>query len=163
MKVYLASDHGGFNLKEAIKNFLLHEGYRVEDFGDKELNPDDDYTDFVFPLADKISRDWSKEDLNLQSGEIQSLGVVVCRSGSGEVIAANKVKGVRAVLSFSPEHAAKARVDNDANVLSLPSDYIDLEKAKEIIKEFLTTGFSYEERHIRRLRKILDYENHRGY
>lgn len=147
MKVFLAADHGGFLLKEKVKVFLEDQGYAVEDFGAHSLEDGDDYPDYVFPLAEALS---GKE------GEV--LGLAFCRSGSGEAIAANKVRGIRATLSFSPEHAAKAREDNDANLLCLPSDYLDEDRVKKIVKAFLTTPFSSAERHRRRLQKIENYE-----
>ena len=151
MKVFLASDHGGFALKEEIKNYLLIENYEVEDIGNTENNPEDDYPDFIIPLAEKVA---SENDV---------IGIVFGRSGNGEQIAANKVKGVRAALCTSPQMAAKAREDDHANVLALGGDYLDFEFAKEIVETFLKTPFSTEERHVRRVNKITAYEsaNHR--
>ncbi len=156
-KVYLASDHGGFALKERIKGDLVSAGYDVDDLGPKEFDEEDDYPDFVIPLARRVveeGRRGADEEINQKV-----LGVVICRSGGGDVIAANKVKGARAVLSFSPEHAVKTRTDDNANVLALAADFIDFEKAKSIVKAFLQTPFSFETRHLRRLKKIEDYES----
>lgn len=147
MKVYLAGDHGGFPLKEQLRKFLLERGYAVEDLGPMSLDPGDDYPDFVFPLAGKVA------------AESDALGIVICRSGSGEVIAANKVRRIRATLSFSAQHARMARTDNDANILALPADYLNLSQVQEIAETFLTTPFSQAERHIRRLQKIKEYED----
>lgn len=146
MKIYLASDHGGYQLKNEIKAHLTSMGYGVEDMGAHRLNPLDDYTDFVFPLAEKIS----------QSGT--SMGIILGRSGNGEAIAANKVKGVRAALCFDEAMARKAREHNNANVLSIGSDFIDLETAKKIVDAFLETHYPAMERHERRLAKIAEYE-----
>jgi ribose 5-phosphate isomerase B len=146
MKVYIASDHGGFEYKEELKKYLKGKGYEVEDMGAHELDPKDDYTDFVFPLAMRVSK------------EEGSFGIVLGRSGNGEQIAANKVKGIRAVLCLNEVMAEKARDHNDANVLSLGADYVDLETAKKVVEVFLETPFSEAERHVRRIGKITNYE-----
>lgn len=146
MKVYIASDHGGYELKEALERYLVELGHEVEDMGAHGLDPDDDYPDFVIPAAEGVARNPG------------SVGIVLGRSGNGEQIAANKVKGVRATLCLNPEMARKAREHNDANILSLGADYVDMETAKEIVALFLETPFSGEERHKRRIRKITAYE-----
>lgn len=146
-KVYVASDHGGFALKEEVKTYLQNEGYVVEDMGNTEMQPDDDYPDFIFPMAEQVAADGN------------SFGIVLGRSGNGEQIAANKVKGIRAALCTSPQMAMKAREHNNANVLSIGADYLDFEFAKEIIESFLTTSFSTDERHQRRIDKVTKYES----
>lgn len=147
MKIYIGSDHGGYQLKEELKKYLSEQGYEIEDLGAHELDPDDDYPDYVFPTAESVARN---------SG---SMGIVIGRSGNGEVIAANKVKGIRAALCWNEEVAKKAREHNDTNVLSLGADYIDSETARKIVKTFLETSFSGEERHKRRIEKIKNYES----
>lgn len=146
MKVYIASDHGGYKYKEELKEYIRDKGYEVEDMGAHELDPEDDYPDFVIPLALRVAQ--GKQDL----------GIVIGRSGNGEQIAANKVKGIRAALCLNDEMAKKAREHNDANVLSLGADYIDLETAKKIAETFLKTPFSEDKRHKMRLDKISKYE-----
>lgn len=146
MKVYLATDHAGFELKEKIKNNLLENNYEVEDCGAFELNKDDDYPDFILEAAEKISRDPS------------SFGIVFGKSGAGECIVANKIKGIRAVLGFSKENVELSRLHNDANVLSLGSMFVDEYLAKDLVKTFLETKFSNEKRHVRRINKIKDVE-----
>ncbi len=146
MKVYLASDHGGFEYKEKLKKYLNGEGYEIEDMGAEELDPSDDYPDFVFPLALRVSK------------EPGSLGIILGRSGNGEAIAANKVKGVRAAHCTEAKMAQMAREHNNANVLSLGADYIDVSAAKSIVKVFLETPFSSDTRHARRINKIVSYE-----
>lgn len=146
MKIYIASDHGGFNLKEELKKYLQKVGHEVEDFDNKSYESEDDYPDFVFPLAEKVA------------AEPESLGVVLGRSGNGEAMAANKVKGIRAALCLNETMAKKAREHNDANVLALGADYIDEKTAKEIVETFIKTPFSEEERHKRRIEKISSYE-----
>lgn len=139
--IYIASDHGGFKLKEELRNWLSQE-YNVEDLGAFKLDPNDDYPDFIFPLAKKVVSDE------------KSFGIIIGRSGNGEAIVANKVKGIRAALCLNEEMAVKAKEHNNANILSLGADYIDLELAKEITKAFLNASFLKEERHARRIEKI---------
>ena len=146
MKVLIAADHGGYELKEALEDYLENKGIEVEDIGNHELDPDDDYPDFVFPLAQRIS-------------EKGGIGIVIGRSGNGEVIAANKVRGVKAALCTNVKHAKKAREDNHANVLSLGADFVDNDTAKEIADVFINTEFSKEDRHVRRVAKITSYES----
>ncbi|MFA5932876.1 MAG: RpiB/LacA/LacB family sugar-phosphate isomerase [Microgenomates group bacterium] len=145
--IYLASDHGGFELKEQIKDWLKDNNYQYEDLGAKTLDPGDDYPDFVIPLAQKIS------------AEPDNFGIILGRSGNGEAIVANKVKGVRAALAFNEKMAQMAREHNDANVLSIGADYLSVEEVEKIVKTFLETPFSEVERHVRRLKKIEELEN----
>lgn len=140
--IYLGADHGGFAFKEEIKQYLSDRGIETEDMGASTLDPNDDYTDFIIPVARKVA---STPD---------SLGIVIGRSGNGEAIAANKISGIRAVLCLNEKMAEKAKDHNNANILSLGADYISLEDAKKIVQKFLDTPFSNEERHIRRLKKI---------
>lgn len=146
MKIYIGSDHGGYALKEELKKFLVENDYEVEDIGAHELVDGDDYPDFVIPVGEKIV------------GAPGSFGIIIGRSGNGEAMATNKVKGVRAAVCLSAEHAKLAREHNDANILSLGANFIDLETAKKIVKTFLETPFSNAERHLRRIGKIQEYE-----
>lgn len=147
MKVFIGSDHGGYQLKEELKTFLAGKGIEVVDLGAHALDPQDDYPDFVIPVAEKVASDPG------------SFGIVLGRSGNGEAIAANKGRGIRAALCLSIEMAKKAREHNDANTLSLGADFVDPETAKRIVEAFLTTPFSNEERHKRRIKKITEYES----
>ena len=147
MVIYIGADHGGFELKEQIKSWLSQNSYEVEDFGADSLNPEDDYPDFIILVVEKVV-------LNSKS-----LGIVIGRSGNGEAIAANKVKGIRAAVCLNVEMAEKAKEHNNANILSLGADYIQREEAEEIVRTFLDTPFSNEERHMRRLDKIEALEN----
>lgn len=147
MKVYLASDHAGLELKEKIKTFLTEKGYEVTDCGAFEFDKDDDYPDFVSAAAEKVSKDEG------------SLGIVFGKSGAGEAVVANKIKGVRAVVGFRRENVLLARTHNDANVISLGSAFVNDEEAKELVILFLETPFSNEERHKRRIEKIKKLEN----
>lgn len=151
MKIYIGTDHGGFELKEKLKDWLTENQYGVEDMGAHELVEDDDYPDFVIPVAEKVAKE--------QREGLETLGIVVGRSGNGEAIAANKVKGVRAAVCTSVGMARKAREHNNANILVLGADYVDENLVKEMVKAFLETPFSGEERHRRRLQKIEKYES----
>jgi len=146
MKVYIASDHAGYEYKGEIIKFLEEGGYEVIDCGNEKYDSNDDYPDFIIPLAEKVSK------------AVDSFGIALGRSGNGEAIAANKVEGVRAAMGFSPQMTKKAREDNDANILCLGADYVDLQTACKAVEIFLKTPFSGIDRHARRIKKIKDYE-----
>lgn len=146
MKIYLGADHAGFELKEKVKAYLENEGYDVEDCGAFEFDKNDDYPDFIALCATKVAQD--------PNGK----GIVFGKSGAGECIVANKIKGIRAVLGVNKTNVGLSRTHNDANVLSLGSLFADEMLAKELAKIFLTTSFSNEERHIRRIEKIKQIE-----
>ena len=146
MRIYIAADHAGFLLKEQIKQSLREKGHQVEDVGNSKLDTADDYPDFVIPAAEKVAKD---------SG---GMGIVLGRSGNGEVISANKVRGVRAALCLDEEMARLARNDNNANVLALGVNFVDGLKAEKIVEVFLDTPFPEEKRHARRVAKITSYE-----
>lgn len=141
--IYLGADHRGFKLKEGLKLFLAAIGYQFEDLGPFSLNPDDDFPDYAFPVADKVAADPER-----------NLGILMCSSGNGEVIAANKVKGVRAALGWTPEVAKFARQDDFTNVLALPAEYISEGEAQAIVKTWLETQPSSEPRFKRRIDEI---------
>lgn len=147
MTIYLGADHGGFNLKEHLKDILKKDGYDVVDCGPTSHVEGDDYPDYAIPVAKQVER---SPDL--------SRGILICRSGFGMDIAANKFPKVRAVLPMSPDHAFQARHDDDANVLCFAADFIDDAMAENITKVFLSTAFAKEERYARRLQKIADIE-----
>ncbi len=140
MKVAIASDHAGFEYKEAIRDHLARLGHEVHDFGtdSSELV---DYPDFVRPAAEAVAR-----------GEYDR-GIVLGGSGNGEAMVANRVRGVRCALAWNVESARLSRLHNDANVLSLGQRIIDLEAALAIVDEWLTTPFEGG-RHADRIRKI---------
>lgn len=147
MKIYLGADHGGFELKEKIKTWLTEWGYEFEDLGNTINDPEDDYPDFAFKVAEAVSKN------------PESRGVLACRSAAGMVMAANKIKRIRAVAAFDVTSAKHSREHNDANVLGLSGDWMDEETAQEILRVFLETPFSGEERHQRRIEKIKKYED----
>lgn len=144
--IYLAADHGGFALKEKLKAYLMHKGIHIKDLGASFYNPQDDYPDYAIPLGKEIVK-------------AHTLGIVACRNGQGVCIAANKVRGVRAVTGFSVAEVRMARLHDKANILSLPANYLSWEKARSLVHTFLQTKFSHGIRHQRRLRKIARYEH----
>lgn len=146
MKVYLGADHGGYQLKEKIKGWLDQWKYPYADLGNTQLDNSDDYPDFAFKVGEAVA------------GEPNSRGVLACRSGVGMAIAANKIKGIRAVAPVDEASAIHSRSHNDANVLALSGDSLSDEKAKKVLKIWIETKFSNEERHRRRLAKIASYE-----
>lgn len=145
--IYLGSDHGGFSLKEKLKVWLLENNIVFEDMGANFFDANDDYPDFIIPVAQKVT--------SVPTG----LGIIIGRSGNGEAICANKVKGIRAAVCLNEEMAKKAKGHNNANILSLGADYISDTEAKRIVKTFINTNFSNEEKHIRRINKINQLEN----
>lgn len=146
MTIYLGSDHAGFSLKEKVKEHLSGR-FQVEDQGAYTLQEGDDYPDFVEKVARKVAADPA------------SRGIVFGKSGAGEAIAANKVKGIRAFVGFNKENVSLGREHNDANILSLGSDFVGEDDASMLVDIFLATPFSEEERHIRRNEKIKQIEN----
>lgn len=142
MKIYLGADHGGYKLKEEIKNWLSEWNFEYEDLGNKQFDSEDDYPDFAWPVAVKVG------------SEPGTFGILVCRSGQGECIVANKAKGARAALAWNEKSAVASRNDDDANILCLPADFLTLDNAKKILHFFLTTPFAGEERFIRRVNKV---------
>lgn len=145
--IYLGADHRGYKLKEVVKTYLTELGFDFEDIGALELNPDDDYPDFALAVAKKVA----------ENPEINR-GILICSSGVGVDIVANKSKGVRSALSFNAKQAQMSRNDDDANILSLPADYIDENLTKDIVKTWLETPFSGLERYVRRIEKVKNIE-----
>ena len=146
MNIYIAADHRGFELKNQLRDWLEEEGHKVEDLGADKYDEGDDFPDFGIPLAKEVA---------ISSG---SLGVAICGSGVGMSVATGKVSGVRSAMVGSPELAEAARRDDDVNVIALGSNFVDFEQAKEIVKASIETDFSGEERHKRRVDKIMEYE-----
>ncbi|MET8467518.1 ribose-5-phosphate isomerase [Micromonospora zamorensis] len=149
MRVYLGSDHAGFELKVHLANHLAKQGYDVVDVGPQSYDPDDDYPTFCLHTGDQVVAD--------ETG----LGVVIGGSGNGEQIAANKVAGVRAALAWSVETAQLARQHNDANVVAIGARQHTLDEATGIVEAFLNTPFSGNERHARRINQVAEYERTR--
>ncbi len=145
--IYIGSDHRGYKLKEILKNYLRELNYAWKDLGANELNPDDDYPDFALAVAKKVA-----EDLE------NNRGILICGSGVGVDIVANKIRNIRSALCFDAKQAQASRNDNNANILSLPADYISESLAKEIVKIWLETPFSGSEHYVRRIEKIKKIE-----
>ena len=145
--VYLGSDHRGFQLKEKLKQQLTEWGYDHEDLGPFEYNKDDDYPVFAEVVARKVAAD---------NG---SRGILVCGSGVGIDVAANKIDGIRAGTISEPEQVRASVHDEDLNVLSLSADFLNENKAIEIAKAFLEAKYSKEERYERRLEEIKNIES----
>ncbi len=146
--IYIGTDHAGFEMKEILNEYLLEQGYEVTDLGTNS-NDSCDYPDFIFPVAEKVA-----EDLE------NNLGIVLGGSGQGEAMAANKVKGIRAVVynAHQLEIIKLSKEHNNSNVLSIGARFISIEEAKEAVKLWLETIFSGDERHVRRIEKIKLYE-----
>ena len=143
--IYLGADHAGFELKEKIKKFLNKKKINYEDLTPK-FKEGDDYPEIAFKIGEKVSRD-------------RGNGILFCGSGNGMAIAANKVKGIRAVEAYDRISAKLSREDNDSNILVLGSWFIKEGNAEEIVLKWLNIRFSGLERHKRRIKKIEDYEN----
>ena len=146
MRVYLGSDHAGFELKAALVAWLGTAGHEAVDCGPASYVADDDYPVYVMRAAASVA------------GDPGSLGIVIGGSGNGEQIAANKVPGIRAALAWTAETAQLAREHNDANVLSLGARQYSLDDAVELARIFVSTPFSGEPRHVRRIAMISDFE-----
>lgn len=147
MLIYIGADHRGFQLKEILKNQLAQWGYEASDVGNSQLDENDDYPDF----AEKVGNAISQEPFSRK-------GILICGSGVGVDIVANKFKRVRSSLVFSADQAFAARNDDDANILCLPADFLSQEEAVKILSTWLQTPFSEDVQHRRRLAKISDIE-----
>lgn len=145
-RVGVAADHGGFELKEQLVERLTAEGYEVVDFGAFRLNPEDDYPDFVVPLARAVAR-----------AELYP-GVAICGSGVGACVVANKVPGVRACLIHETFSAHQGVEDDDMNMICLGGRVLGRALAWELVKTFLSARFIGAERHRRRLAKVAAVE-----
>jgi len=146
MRVYLGSDHAGYELKVHLVRHLTGLGYEVADIGPNRYVADDDYPAYCLATGARVVADPG------------SLGVVIGGSGNGEQIAANKVPGVRAALAWNQETAALAREHNDANVVAIGARQHTLDEASTLVDTFLTTAFSGNTRHYRRIEQVAAYE-----
>lgn len=149
MKIYVGADHGGFKLKERIKKFLRKKEYRVFDKGNKKLVMSDDYPDYAYKVAKAVA-----------DSKGVAKGILFCGSAEGVCIAANKVKGIRAVAVWNQKNAKLSREHNNANVLCLSGWDLKPEKAEKIVLAWLETDFTFAPRHVRRLKKINSIEKH---
>lgn len=156
MKIHIGSDHAGFEMKKKLVAFLQDMNFQVVDHGADRLVPDDDYPDYIAPVAEAVSLD------------LESRGIVLGGSGQGEAIVANKFPGIRCVVfngqykpedgRFVPEEIMITRQHNDANILSLGARFLSDDEAQRAVRLWLNTGFSEDERHLRRIEKIKNIE-----
>jgi ribose 5-phosphate isomerase B len=150
MRVHLGSDHAGLDLKDHLLAWLRDHGYEPVDHGPFVYDALDDYPVFCLRAAEAVAAE--------RAGGADSLGVVIGGSGNGEQIAANKVKGVRSALVWSEETAVLAREHNDANVVAVGGRMHSLEDMTRFVEVFLSTAFPGDERHVRRIGQLADYE-----
>lgn len=157
--VYLGTDHGGFELKEQLKEWLVQLGYEVADCGAHEFHPDDDYPNYAFTVAEAVMA-------AVKAGQ-PAKGVLLCRSGGGMIIAANKVAGARAVEVATEAEVEHAVTDNGAHIIALGADSLIAlvgedhvwSRVQTLVSDFLTRDFPGEERHQRRVQAISEYES----
>lgn len=142
MTIYIGADHRGYAMKEGLVQWLEDQGHDVHDIGAAEYIEGDDYPDYAHTLGKEVSNDPAAR------------GILLCGSGVGMAVAANRGKGVRAAVIHDPKIAAAARHDDDVNVLALGADYLSLEDAQRVVTSFMETPFSGEERHLRRIQKL---------
>ncbi|CAM5297743.1 ribose-5-phosphate isomerase [Leifsonia shinshuensis] len=150
MRIHIATDHAGLEFSTHLQAHLAEAGHEVVDHGPTEYDPIDDYPAFCINAAKAVVRD--------QQAGVEALGVVFGGSGNGEQIAANKVLGVRAALVWNESTAELARQHNDANVISIGARQHTVEEATRFIDLFIATPFSLEERHVRRIAQLAEYE-----
>jgi len=143
MKISLASDHNGFNLKKDVADHIRKLGHEVLDLGPLEHDPTDDYPDYAKPLAESVANHFADK------------GIMICGSGVGASVAANKVKGIRAAVCHDIYSAHQGVEHDDMNILCLGSRIIGIEVALELVSVFISATYSGEERHQRRLEKVL--------
>ena len=163
MKIYIASDHAGFELKSVLSKELKDANYELVDCGAETFEPSDDYPDFIAKVAEAVQSDQTQS---------QVFGIVIGGSGQGEAMVANRTSGIRAAVFYGPVAPKQAidiegeltadpyaivrleRLHNNANVLSIGARFVSVDEAKNAVKVFLTTSFSENERHVRRISKF---------
>ena len=160
MKIFIGADHRGFKLKEHLRKWLVTEGHEVIDCGNEVYDESDDYVDFAVEVGRRVATgDTDTQILGVAGGspedaDIQSLGIVICGSGIGVSIAANRLRSVRCALVHSPEEATHGRERDHANVIALGADNLESVEAEKIVLTFLKSKPKTEERYIRRSRKL---------
>ncbi len=159
MKIYIGTDHAGYELKNKCVEYIGSLGYEVEDKGPFTYDANDDYPDFITPVAEAVANAWNNGDTN-------TFGIILGGSGQGEAMCANRVKGVRSAVYYGEvgsqtdisgktlDMISSTREHNNANILSIGARFLDEEQVKNAIKKFLSTPFSGDERHIRRINKF---------
>lgn len=144
MKIYIGADHRGFDLKTTIKDFLVLKDIAVQDVGDDHLDPEDDFPQFAGRCAAQV----------LASEDQDARGILICSSGQGMCMAANRFKGIRAVLGHNREAARSSRNDDDSNVLCLPSELVESGDWEEILTTWLDTKYANAPRFNRRIKEM---------
>lgn len=144
MKIYIGADHNGFELKRMLRDVLVRDGYEVVDCGDISLNPRDDFPQFASQVVAALR----------SSDEAEPKAVLICGSGQGMAMAANRFNGVRASLCWDADEARAARNDDDSNVLCLPARFVDKKLAETIVTAWLTTPFAGAPRFKRRIKEM---------
>jgi ribose 5-phosphate isomerase B len=150
MRIHLGSDHAGLELKRKISDYLSERGHELVDHGPITFDPNDDYPPYCFATAEGVVVDQG------------SLGIVIGGSGNGEAIAANKVPGARCALAHNDETARLGRAHNDANLMSLGARMTEESAALRFVEIFVTTPFSGDERHARRIAQLADFERRKS-
>jgi len=150
MRIYIGADHRGFELKEVVKKYLKEEEIEAQDVGNREFDPEDDYTTYALKVAEMI-----------EGAEKSDRGILICGSGHGMEIVANRFSHVRAILAYNDEVTQQGREDEDANIMILAADWVDAEEVEERVRIFLTTEASEEARHIRRREMFSQIETRR--
>lgn len=148
MKIYISSDHRGFELKNHLLPWLQAKGISTIDCGNDHLDPVDDYVDFTLSAARSLQKDL---DENPSS---DSLAIGICGSGIGVTIAANRLKGIRCGLSYNPDHVRHGREHDHTNMLSLAADTLSVEEAQNIIETFMSAQPKLDEKYVRRAKKL---------
>ncbi len=144
MNIYIGADHNGYGLKSRLVSYLSRAGYEVIDTGDDHLDPDDDYPQFAGRVVVAMQG----------SDDIEARGILICGSGQGMCMTANRFKGIRAALGYNQESIKSARNDDDANVLCLPSKQLDQKDVNVVVETFLNTPFGAAARYRRRIQEM---------
>jgi RpiB/LacA/LacB family sugar-phosphate isomerase len=147
MNIYIAADHNGYQMKNDLAKWLQAEGHTVIDMGPASFNKEDDYPDYGIEVARAVAKDPQ-----------QRFGILLCGSGVGMSVVADKVPGIRAAMIHDPDIAEAAQRDDDINVLALGAKYISTDNAKKVIQAWLKTPFAGAERFVRRINKIKQFE-----
>jgi ribose 5-phosphate isomerase B len=144
MKIYIGADHNGFEMKRSLTESLIRAGYEVVDEGDDKLNPEDDFPQFAAKVVGAMRA----------SDDNDPRGILICGSGQGICIAANRFKGIRAALAWNMEEVHASRNDDDANILCLPARYIKIDEALQLAEAWLATPFAGAARYKRRIKQL---------
>lgn len=146
--IFIGADHRGFELKKKLIGWLKSQGYTVKDCGNSVYDPEDDYPDFVKNVVARMTND------SRQKTKDDQFGLVICGSGVGVAIAANRYSGIRCALGFDADQIAHGRAHDHINMLALPSDYISEGEAQKMIDAFIKTKPVHQEKYLRRLKKL---------